>query len=41
MHNLINKDMINVNIIDDIYEGELMYATTAGDDIHYIETLND
>ncbi|KAA0033498.1 retrotransposon protein [Cucumis melo var. makuwa] len=42
LHNLINKEMTNVDDVDGIDEGDLAYATTTvGDDIHYIETLSE
>ena len=33
--------MTNVDILGDIDEGDSIYATTIGDNIHYIETLNE
>ncbi|TYK00771.1 putative nuclease HARBI1 [Cucumis melo var. makuwa] len=40
LQNLINKEMMNADISKDIDEGDSTYATTIGDDIHYIETSN-
>ncbi|KAA0035617.1 putative nuclease HARBI1 [Cucumis melo var. makuwa] len=39
-HNLINKEMMNVDDLTDIDEGDSAYATIAGDDIHYIKNSN-
>ena len=41
LHNLINREMTNIDIPDDVDEGDSTHATTAGDDIHYIETSNE
>lgn len=41
LHNLINREMMNVDMQPDVDEGDLAYATTIGGDIHYIETLNE
>ncbi|KAA0033939.1 putative nuclease HARBI1 [Cucumis melo var. makuwa] len=38
LHNVINREMTNIDILEDINEGDSTYATTAGDDIHYNET---
>ncbi|KAA0053146.1 putative nuclease HARBI1 [Cucumis melo var. makuwa] len=40
-HNLINREMTNIDIEDDIDEVDSTHATTAGDDINYIETTNE
>ena len=40
LHNLINKEMMNVDDLKDIDEGDSAYATIAGDDIHYIKNSN-
>lgn len=40
LHNLINREMTNTNILEDVDEGDSTYMTTAGDDIYYIETSN-
>ncbi|TYK10899.1 putative nuclease HARBI1 [Cucumis melo var. makuwa] len=41
LHNLINRKMTNFDIEDDIDEVDSTHATTAADDIHYIETSNE
>ncbi|KAA0031677.1 putative nuclease HARBI1 [Cucumis melo var. makuwa] len=41
LHNLINKEMANSEIIDDLDEGDSTYATTEGDEINYIEASNE
>ncbi|KAL0533728.1 hypothetical protein IC582_027771 [Cucumis melo] len=41
LHNLINREMTNFDILDDIDEVDSTHVTTAGDDIHYIETFNE
>ena len=41
VHNLINREMMNINIPDNIDEGDSTYATTASDDILYIETSKE
>ncbi|TYJ98115.1 retrotransposon protein [Cucumis melo var. makuwa] len=41
LHNLINREMTNTNILEDVDEGDSTYTTTAGDDIYYIETSNE
>ncbi|KAL0560685.1 hypothetical protein IC582_001095 [Cucumis melo] len=42
LHNLINREMMNVDNLKDINKGDSAYATTtACDDIHYIETSNE
>ncbi|KAL4026327.1 hypothetical protein IC575_014756 [Cucumis melo] len=41
LHNLINREMTNVDDLKNINEGDLVYVTTtAGDNIHYIKTSN-
>lgn len=40
-HNLINRKVTNVNILDDVDEGGSNYATTGGDNINYIEASNE
>ncbi|XP_050944053.1 protein ALP1-like [Cucumis melo] len=41
LHNLINREMTNFDIEDNIDEVDSTHATTAADDIHYIETSNE
>ncbi|KAL4028508.1 hypothetical protein IC575_011705 [Cucumis melo] len=41
LHNLINREMTNSEIIDDLDEGDSTYATTGGDEINYIEASNE
>ncbi|KAL0550023.1 hypothetical protein IC582_014519 [Cucumis melo] len=41
LHNLINREMTNFDIQDNIDEVDSTHATTAADDIHYIETSNE
>ncbi|XP_050938811.1 uncharacterized protein LOC127148658 [Cucumis melo] len=41
LHNLINREMTIFNIMDDIDEVNFTHATSAADDIHYIETSNE
>ncbi|KAA0043564.1 retrotransposon protein [Cucumis melo var. makuwa] len=41
LHNLINREMTNSEIIDDLDEGDSTYATTGGDEINYIEVSNE
>ncbi|XP_050941503.1 uncharacterized protein LOC127149685 [Cucumis melo] len=41
LHNLINREMTNFDIEDNIDEVDSTQATTAADDIHYIETSNE
>ncbi|KAA0041795.1 putative nuclease HARBI1 [Cucumis melo var. makuwa] len=41
LHNLINREMTNADDLEDIDEGDLAHTSTADDDIHYIETLNE
>ncbi|KAA0059815.1 putative nuclease HARBI1 [Cucumis melo var. makuwa] len=41
LHNLINREMTIFNIMDDIDEVNSTHATSAADDIHYIETSNE
>ncbi|KAA0034921.1 putative nuclease HARBI1 [Cucumis melo var. makuwa] len=42
LHNLINREMTNVDDLDDIDKGDSTYTmTTASDDIHYIEMSNE
>ncbi|KAL0556335.1 hypothetical protein IC582_004848 [Cucumis melo] len=41
LHNLINREMTNFGIEDNIDEVDSTHATTAVDDIHYIETSNE
>ncbi|KAL4030161.1 hypothetical protein IC575_008397 [Cucumis melo] len=40
LHNLINREMTTFDIVDDIDEVDSIYATSAVNDIHYIETSN-
>ncbi|KAA0048373.1 putative nuclease HARBI1 [Cucumis melo var. makuwa] len=41
IHNLINREMITFDIVDDIDEVDSTHTTSAVDDIHYIETSNE
>ncbi|KAA0045949.1 retrotransposon protein [Cucumis melo var. makuwa] len=42
LHNLINREIINCDDIDDVDEGDSAYATTTtAKDIQYIETTNE
>ncbi|XP_016901894.1 uncharacterized protein LOC107991461 [Cucumis melo] len=42
LRNLINREMIYYDDVDDVDEGDSAYAmTTATEDIHYIETTNE
>ncbi|KAA0049825.1 putative nuclease HARBI1 [Cucumis melo var. makuwa] len=41
LYSLIHREMTNADISEDVDEGDSTYATTAGNDIHYIETLNE
>ncbi|KAA0047698.1 retrotransposon protein [Cucumis melo var. makuwa] len=41
LHNLINREMTNFDIEDNIDEVDSTHATTAADDIHYIEKSNE
>ncbi|KAL0558695.1 hypothetical protein IC582_003275 [Cucumis melo] len=41
LHNLINREMTNFDIEDNIDEVDSTHATTAANDIHYIETSNE
>ncbi|KAA0063753.1 putative nuclease HARBI1 [Cucumis melo var. makuwa] len=41
LHNLINREMTNSEIIDDLDEADSTYATTGGDEINYIEASNE
>ncbi|KAA0037172.1 putative nuclease HARBI1 [Cucumis melo var. makuwa] len=41
LHNLINREMTTFDIVDDIDEVDSTHATSAADDIHYIETSNE
>ncbi|KAA0054346.1 retrotransposon protein [Cucumis melo var. makuwa] len=41
LHNLINREMTNFGIEDNIDEVDSTHATTAADDIHYIQTSNE
>lgn len=40
LHNLINQEMANANILDDKDEGDSTHATSSGDEINYIEVSN-
>ncbi|KAL0539885.1 hypothetical protein IC582_024106 [Cucumis melo] len=40
VHNLINREMTNSEIINDLDEGDSTYATTEGGEINYIEASN-
>ncbi|KAL4035331.1 hypothetical protein IC575_004015 [Cucumis melo] len=41
LHNLINREMTNSEIIDDLDEGDSTYATTGGDEVNYIKASNE
>ncbi|KAL0540005.1 hypothetical protein IC582_024231 [Cucumis melo] len=41
LHNLINRELTNFDIQGNIDEVDSTHATTAADDIHYIETSNE
>ncbi|KAA0050395.1 putative nuclease HARBI1 [Cucumis melo var. makuwa] len=41
LHNLINREMTNIDDLEDINEGDSTYATITSDNIHYIETSNE
>ena len=42
LHNLKNREMTNVDTLDDDDDkGDSNYATTVGDDINYIEASNE
>ncbi|TYK30733.1 retrotransposon protein [Cucumis melo var. makuwa] len=42
LHNLINREMIYCDDVDDVDEGDSTYATTTAlEDIHYIEMTNE
>ncbi|KAA0063960.1 retrotransposon protein [Cucumis melo var. makuwa] len=42
LHNLINREMTYSDDVDDVDKGDSAYATTTAiEDIHYIETINE
>ncbi|KAA0063228.1 putative nuclease HARBI1 [Cucumis melo var. makuwa] len=41
LHNLINREMTNSEIINNLDEGDATYATTRGDEINYIAASNE
>ncbi|KAA0062005.1 putative nuclease HARBI1 [Cucumis melo var. makuwa] len=41
LHNVINREVMNVDILDGVNEGESNYTTIGGDDINYIEASNE
>ncbi|XP_031741750.1 protein ANTAGONIST OF LIKE HETEROCHROMATIN PROTEIN 1-like [Cucumis sativus] len=41
LHNLINREMTNVDFVDDVDEGDSTYATIGGDDIQFVENSNE
>lgn len=41
LHNPINKEIMNIDVIEDVDEGDSTYTTTVRDDIHYIEISNE
>ena len=41
LYNLINREMMNVDFIDDVDKGDSTYATIGGDDTQFIENLNE
>ena len=41
LHNLINREMTNVDFIDNVDEGDSTYVTIGGDDIQFVENSNE
>ena len=40
-YTILSIERTNSKIIDDLNEGDSMYATTGGDEINYIEASNE
>ena len=41
LHNLINREMTNVDFVDDVDEGDSTYAPIGDDDIQFMEKSNE
>jgi len=41
LHNLINREMTNVDFLDDVDEGDSTYAMIGGDGIQFVENSNE